>query len=143
MSNENRIKELVEQLRRQCLRRGVGGIKELSVVFRHMDTDFSKRLCFDELAEGVKSFGLNVTEEELQLLFDEFDKDKNEQVDFLELLAILRPPMSKCRVDVVNEAFDKLDANQDGVLKLDDLKSKFYRHSNHSKKIHKLCCFLH
>lgn len=127
MANKNRIRELIEQLRRQCLMRGVGGIKELSVVFRCMDTDFSKRLCFPELEEGIKHFGLVVNNEELHLLFDEFDKDRNGQIDFLELVATLRPPMRKCRVDVVNEAFDKLDANQDGVLKLEDLKSKFIK----------------
>lgn len=124
MANKNRINELIEQLRRQCLLRGVGGIKELSVVFRRMDTDFSKRLCFQELEEGVKNYGLIVSREELMLLFDVFDKDKNEQIDFLELVATLRPPMPKLRVDVVNEAFDKLDANKDGVLKLEDLRSK-------------------
>lgn len=124
MANKNRINELIEQLRRQCLLRGVGGIKELSVVFRRMDTDFSKRLCFQELEEGVKNYGLIVSREELKLLFDEFDKDKNEQIDFLELVATLRPPMPKLRIEVVNEAFDKLDANKDGVLKLEDLRSK-------------------
>lgn len=124
MANKNRISELIEQLRSQCLQRGVGGIKELSVVFRIMDSDFSKRICFPELEEGIKTFGLDVTNEELHLLFDEFDKDKNGHIDFLELVATLRPPMRKCRQEVVNEAFDKLDANQDGVLKLEDLTSK-------------------
>jgi Ca2+-binding EF-hand superfamily protein len=32
--------------------------------------------------------------------------------------------MSKLRIDVINEAFDLLDANKDGVLKLEDLKSE-------------------
>ena len=124
MANTNRVSELIEQLRGQCLKRGVGGIKELSVAFRRMDQDYSKRLCFQELEEGIKNFGLNVTNEELHLVFDEFDKDKNKQIDFLELVATLRPPMPTARIEVVNEAFNKLDANGDGDLKLEDLKSK-------------------
>ena len=65
MANTNRVSELIEQLRGQCLKRGVGGIKELSVAFRRMDQDYSKRLCFQELEEGIKNFGLSVTNEEL------------------------------------------------------------------------------
>lgn len=119
-----RIMELVEQLRSQCLHNGVGGIKALSVVFRRMDTDFSKRLCYDEFNKGVKMYGLSVGNDDLMMLFEAFDRDKNNQIDFLELVAKLQPPMSKRRVDVINQAFDALDANKDGVLRMDDLKSK-------------------
>ena len=36
----------------------------------------------------------------------------------------LTPPMAACRRDVVMEAFDKLDHNKDGVLRIDDLMGK-------------------
>lgn len=119
-----RVNELIEQLRSQCLYRGVGGIKALAVVFRQMDTDFSKRLCYNELEQGIKSYGIQVSNHDLILLFQAFDKDNNKQIDFLELVHKLQPPMSKMRTDVINQAFDALDANKDGVLVLDDLKSK-------------------
>lgn len=121
--NDNkRVLELLEQIRNQCLHKGVGGLKALAVLFRRMDTDFSKRLCYQELDEGMKTYGLDVNNDDLKMLFEAFDRDRNKQIDFLELVAKLRPPMSNKRVEVVNEAFNKLDANKDGVLKLDDLK---------------------
>jgi Ca2+-binding EF-hand superfamily protein len=58
------------------------------------------------------------------LLFDSFDRDRNKQIDFVELIAKLRPPMSKLRIDVINQTFDLLDANKNGVLKMEDLKSE-------------------
>lgn len=120
-----KVLELLEKLRNQCLLKGVGGLKSLGVAFRKMDTDFSKFLCYQELEEGLKLYGVDFDKDDLKLLFDSFDRDRNRQIDFLELVAKLRPPMSKLRIDVINEAFNLLDANKDGVLILEDLKSKY------------------
>ena len=119
-----RITGLIKEIRNQCLRKGQGGIKQLGVIFRAMDVDFSKRLCFEEFRRGVKMFGIRVTDEDLKLLFHAFDKDKNNHIDFSELVSKLRPTMPKVRIDVINEAFNSLDVIKDDVIKLDDLKSK-------------------
>ncbi|XP_045210590.2 calcyphosin-like protein [Mercenaria mercenaria] len=117
-----RVKDLLEQLQNQCLHKGVGGIKGLAVAFRKMDKDFSAHLCYNEFCEGIHSFGLQVEEKDLQLLFEAFDMNKNNQIDFMELVSKLKPAMSGKRIEVVNQAFDALDAIKDGVLKLEDLK---------------------
>ncbi|WAQ95812.1 CAPSL-like protein [Mya arenaria] len=119
---EDKVRSLIDNLRGQCLKRGVGGIRELSVVFRRMDVDFSKRLCYQEFEEGVKAYELIMTNEDIDLLFNTFDTNKNRQIDFLELVAKLRPPMCQARKNVVNQSFDRLDANQNGILELEDLK---------------------
>lgn len=121
-----RIVELIRQIRTQCLQKGQGGIKQLGVIFRAMDSDFSKKLCFEEFRKGVKMFGLNVTEEDLKLLFRAFDKDNNKQIDFAELVAKLRPPMPTSRRNVINEAFNALDVIKDDEIKMEDLKSKIF-----------------
>lgn len=123
MENE-RVQELLGQLQKQCLGKGVGGIKGLAVVFRRMDVDFSKHLCFSEFEKGVRDYGLDVGKDDLTSLFKAFDRNKNNQIEFLELLAKLQPDMSKKRKEVVNEAFNVLDANKDGVLEMEDLKGK-------------------
>ena len=119
-----RTAELIREIRKQCLRKGQGGIKQLGVIFRAMDVDFSKRLCFEEFRRGIRMFGIKVTDKDLKILFDTFDKDKNNHVDFSELVSKLRPPMPKVRTDVVNEAFNALDVIKDNEIKMDDLKSK-------------------
>lgn len=128
--DNNRVDKLLEQIREQCLIKNVSGLKALAVVFRRMDTDFSKRLSYQELEEGLKVYGIELSKDDLTMLFEAFDSDKDRQIDFLELIAKLRPPMNKRRVEVVNQAFDTLDANKDGVLKEDDLKSKCQNHFN-------------
>ena len=119
-----KVGELIKQLRDECLKKGQGGIKHLGVIFRAMDSDFSKRLCFEEFKKGVIKFGLAISNGDLKLLFDGFDRDKNNHVDFAELVAKLRPPMPKPRMDVIHEAFDTLDVIKDNEIKIDDLKSK-------------------
>ncbi|KAK3593610.1 hypothetical protein CHS0354_025499 [Potamilus streckersoni] len=115
---------LVELLRNECLARGFNSIKGLSVVFRAMDIDYSKRINFDELKEGVKKFGLRIPDNYMHQLFVAFDVNKSGGIDFCEFMYKLRPPLSKCRKDVINEAFDRLDANNDGSISIEDLKGK-------------------
>ena len=118
-----RGQELIEGMRESCLRRGCGGIKLLSVIFRHMDTDFSKRLSRIEFGQGVKAFGMtDITKDDVEMLFQYFDRDANDTIDFDEFFKRLRPPLKKSRESTVHQAFEQIDVNKDGVIKMDDLK---------------------
>jgi hypothetical protein len=125
-----RAKELFIQMREQCLKRGYGGIKELAVVFRKMDRDFSKRICYEELRLGLKLFSMEISQKDLKLLFLSFDADENRQIDFAEFLHRLRPPLSPVRIKIIDEVFNKLDVNGDGAINTDDLKGKSSFHGN-------------
>lgn len=116
---------LIQILREQCLRRGLGGIRGLGVVFRTMDLDCSRSIVMEELKIGLQRFGLRMADSYLKTLFDSMDSDKNGKIDFLEFMKALRLPLNNKRIDVINEAFDKLDINHDGVLDVDDLKGLY------------------
>ena len=124
-----RARDLFDILRSKCLSRGCGGIKDLAVVFRKMDIDYSKRLTKEELRDGTHMYGLQLNDSDLNILFLSFDMDENKTIDFSEFLHRLRPSMSQNRQDVIMEAFDKWDVNTDGHLNVDDLKGtcKGYR----------------
>ena len=121
---DDRRRELMAKLRAQCLNRGCGGIKHISTAFRKMDLDYSKRICINELTEAVHKENLGFSDEDIKVLFDVFDGDQNGGIDFYEFMIQLRPPMSESRIQVVNEAFDKLDVNKDGEIRLDDLQGR-------------------
>lgn len=118
----DRASELFDILRSKCLSRGCGAIKDLAVVFRKMDIDFSKRLTKEELRNGTSVYGLQLNDSDLNVLFLSFDMDENKTIDFSEFLSRLRPKMSQNRKNVIMEAFDKWDVNGDGHLNLEDLK---------------------
>ena len=120
--SEDKSEKLIEALRYQCLVRGCNGIKGLSLIFRKMDIDYSKRICLEELKIGVRNFGIKMSDNYLFSLFTALDINKSGEIDFAEFMKKLRPPMPNCRVEVINEAFAKLDVNQNEAIEMDDLK---------------------
>jgi len=130
--NVHAAKDPLDKLRQHCLARGVKGIVALGKSFRIMDDDRSKTLNLEELTEGVRDYGIEMTEEEVQQLFSQIDKDGSGSISFEEFLQQLRPPMSEARKELILKAFKKCDTSGDGVLKVNDLKG-IYDCKNHPK----------
>lgn len=118
-------KDPIERLRAACLSRGAQGIQGLSRLFKIMDDDRNKKLCFEEFKKGVNEYGLNFTRDEILEIFEAFDTNKDGSIEFEEFLLKLRPNMTRSRIDLVNKAFNKLDKNHDGVITTADLKGVY------------------
>ena len=58
-------------------------------------------------------------------LFNVFDTSGDGQISFDEFLTALCGELNPLRKRLCNEAFDKLDANGNGVLELDEVKNNF------------------
>ncbi|XP_057378665.1 calcyphosin-like protein [Daphnia carinata] len=110
----------LDKLRSQLLARGATGILGFGRVFRRMDDNGNRSLCFDEFCKGIEESGVK-TEDGCRALFDAFDKDRSGSVCINEFLKAIRPPMSDGRKRVIAEAFKKLDRTGDGVVTLEDL----------------------
>ena len=119
---DDTTKTLIEALREQVLIRGCGSVKGLGGVFKGMDIDFSKRIVYEELKLGIEKYGIRMSEGYLRKLFQGLDKDNSGGIDFLEFMKALKPPLSESRTIVINEAFDKLDVNNDQILNVEDIK---------------------
>ena len=59
-------------------------------MFRRMDDDGSKSLIFEEFAKGVRETGLDCTDEECRIMFEQFDKDGSGTVNIDEFLMAIR-----------------------------------------------------
>ena len=70
----------------------------------------------------MNDFGVDVTPEEATEMFNAFDTDRTGKLSFDELLVALRPPMRKCRRDLVMKAFKKLDRTNTGEITIEDLR---------------------
>ena len=62
----------------------------LSRTFRIYDDNGSRMLDYDELKNGVKDYGLNMSKAELDELFSCFDKDNSGTISFDEFILALR-----------------------------------------------------
>ena len=131
----------VDKVRLTCLSRGVHGIKSLGRMFKIMDDNGDKKLDLYEFKKGMRDFGCEVTSDEAAEMFNAFDKDNSGHVSFDELLTALRyflvtlnvwqtvsarPPMRKCRRDLVMQAFKKLDRTNTGEITIEDLRVRDY-----------------
>ena len=80
-----------------------------------MDDDESGQLSFNEFRKGINDYGLHLEPNDVKTLFDEFDEDGSGSIDFNEFIAKLRPPMSKVRRELIEQAYSKLDKT--GIFK--------------------------
>jgi Ca2+-binding EF-hand superfamily protein len=91
-----------------------------------MDKDHSRRIDYSEFKRGLHQLGLSdLSEGEIRNLFNEFDTKKDGKIDFNEFSSVLRPPVAPVRLKAINDAFKKLDVNNDGVLSIEDFKVVF------------------
>jgi hypothetical protein len=59
-------------------------------LFRVMDDDRNRKLSFDEFKKGVDEYGLNLSRDEVQYLFKQFDTDHDGSINYEEFLQRLR-----------------------------------------------------
>jgi Ca2+-binding EF-hand superfamily protein len=71
-----------------------------------------------------------VSKEESQQVLTHFDRDKNGSVDFNEFIRSIRGDLNAARKAIVRTAYQKLDANRDGQVTLDDI-AKVYDANRH------------
>lgn len=69
--------------------------------------------------------GLFPTKVQLQTLFKVYDKNCDGTISYDEFVSVLREPLEGKRLAVVLRAFESLDPNGNGVVRIDDLFERF------------------
>lgn len=105
--------------------RGTRGILGLARLFRIIDDDNSRELNQAEFTKVLKDLRLDFGPQEVKRLFDLFDTNKNGLISYDEFLRGVRGPMNENRLNVTKLAFKKLDADNSGIITLDDLRGNF------------------
>ena len=116
---------VLDKFRDRLAQRGGKGIIGLSRQFKIFDDNNSKTLEFDEFAKAVKDFRVELSPNEVRVLFGTFDRDGTGAIDYEEFLRAVRGEMNDRRKKVVLQAFDKLDTDKSGVVEINELKYLF------------------
>ena len=106
------------------------GIRGVSHLFKRIDKNGNKQIDVNEFYWGLKEFGVNLTEEEAMGVLRIFDKDKSGTISFEEFLRSLKGDLNNFRVGIIRKAYEKLDVNKDGSVRLDDI-ARIYDVSRH------------
>nr|XP_058950357.1 troponin C, skeletal muscle-like [Pocillopora verrucosa] len=122
------MEEIIQKVRDACAKRGITGLSKLGKEFGRLDDDDNRSLSLEKLTEGLRNFQAGLTNEEATMLFNEIDKDEKGGIDYEAFLALIRGnenSLSPGCLEVVKQAFDKMDTCKDGVLKSEDI-AKYY-----------------
>ena len=86
----NHVQTLLGRLKEQLASRGARGMIGLQRKFKIMDDDGSQSLSRAEFKKGMTECALDLSDEELNALFQYFDKDRSGTIDFDEFLTGIR-----------------------------------------------------
>lgn len=114
--------------------RGVHGIISLGRTFRLMDEDHDNKISFDEFRKSLAEFGVELSQQDLHLLFRHFDADCSGYLSLNELLFGLRGKLNERRLAMVKLAFKVLDQAGTGSVTVADI-AKRYDASQHPEVI--------
>ena len=117
--------ELATAMREKLKTRGARGFIGLQRQFKIMDDNNSRSLDKYEFTKACSDYMLGFTEGEMQKLFQYFDYDNSGLVDFDEFVRSIRGPMNQNRVQIVMQAYNKLDRDGNGWVDINDVKGVY------------------
>lgn len=134
--NKFTIEDLVKEIKAKIMERSAaGGLRGMIRIFKAMDNNKNGLLDVDDFRWGLMDYGVSISKDEAVQVLKHFDRDGNGQVDFNEFVRTLRGELKPSRRDIIRAAYNKLDVNKDGQVRLDDI-AKLYDASKHQDVIY-------
>ena len=81
-------------------------------MFKIMDDDNSRSLSLYEFTKAMRDFKVGIAEEYISTIFNAFDLNRDGVLDIDEFLMAIRGDLNSFRLDLVQQAFKKLDKNK-------------------------------
>jgi len=117
--------KILEKIRKKLSSRGIRGITSLAKTFRLKDIDNSQTIDYNEFKNISNEFRFDLTENEIQIIFLLFDRNKNGVIDYDEFIRVIRGEMNNKRKKIVEDIFNYLDINKSKEIEIEEIKSKF------------------
>ena len=127
--NQKAVNEGFESFRKYLQQKDAKTLLTLARQFKIMDENGNKTLDFGEFCKGIKSAGLDIPNDVLLDLFNDFDYDGSGFISYDEFMVKLLGNLNPRREAVIRAAFNKLDLDKSGVVELNEVKS-FYNTKN-------------
>ena len=122
--------KVMDKFREKILERGGKGILGLARQFKIFDDNNSGTLDLPELTKAIRDFRVDLSPNEIKILFNLADTDQSGEVSYDEFLREIRGDMPKARRNLVDQAFKKLDTDGSGAVDMSEIK-KLYNCKKH------------
>lgn len=119
------VVETLDVVRNSLYKNGAVGIAGLGRKFRIIDDDGNKQLSLAEFTKAIHEHALDLSETEIEELFNFIDADGSGGINFDEFLLAIRGELNDRRTQLVLAAFKVLDADGNGVIELSDIQQKY------------------
>ena len=123
------VNEGFESFKNYLQQKDAKTVLTLARQFKIMDDNGNKIIDFGEFCRGMKNAGIDIPEDALQELFNDFDYDGSGFISYEEFMVKLLGNLNSRREAVVRAAFNKIDLDKSGVIELNEVKS-FYNTKN-------------
>jgi Ca2+-binding EF-hand superfamily protein len=87
-----------------------------------LDADKDGMLSLSEFRKAIRDHRIEVTDPEIDIVFDYFDREQSGYVDLWGMLFVLRGEMNQFRQKIVETVFQKIDKNQRGIVTISEVK---------------------
>lgn len=114
--------KIMDKFREKILSRGGKGILGLARQFKIFDDNNSGTLDLPELTKAIRDFKVDLSQNEIKILFNLCDVDQSGEVSYDEFLREIRGDMNNFRKNLVQQAFNKLDSDKSGAVEIDEIK---------------------
>ena len=120
----------VEKFRNTIKKRGVRGVMAMRRAFMIADENDSKTLNLPEFIKFCHNYRIPVVGRDINLLFEEFDKDRSGEINYEEFIYAFVGEMNDRRKNLIKILFDSFDKNKTGFINLDEVRNN-YSPKNH------------
>ena len=124
-NNVDKKEDLVGHLRAIIADRGYTGIMAIRRTFMLIDENSNKKITFDQFENLFKKFRYDLSEEEINRLFNYFDKEGSGFIDYDEFVNGVCDNLNKFRRNVLKQVFAKLDNDEKGYITVYQLRHEY------------------
>ena len=123
--NVNKIEDLIGHLRYIILQRGPRGLMALKRTFMLLDENSDKKISFADFEKMFKRYRFNLSQVEINNLFNYFDEDKSGFIDYSLFLTKVQGELNEFRKNILKQVFQKLDKNETGFITVKTLRDNY------------------
>ena len=128
--NVNKIDDILVHLRSIMIQRGYIGIMSMRRTFMLMDENSNKKISFDDFDKLFKTFRYDLSETEINNLFNYYDKGGNGFINYEQFINELCGNLNQFRKNILKQVFDKLDNEEKGFITVGIIRHEYNPRGN-------------
>ena len=131
----DRVLEVVNKAKDIINKRGVESIRSSGRVFRQFPSyDGRNKVNKDDFLFGLRECGINLPQNDLNIILNFFEKDNDGMINFSEFLNALRGKPNERRQAIIDKSFLKFDKEGTGLIDVMEIR-QVYNCSKHPKVV--------